>query len=197
MSTSSRFALVIAAGLVLCASITSCGSAVRVFVNPQADLAYYKKIAVLPFSDLSSARDAGPRVTRAFVTEMIMTNRYDLMQPEDFVSTLYRMGVFRQQDGTFDNDKLKQAATQLGVTGILRGAVSEFQVTRVEGGDIPNVAFDAELIDVATGNVVWRSSIAKRGKGRLPLIGSGARSLAKVTQDACREIVAQMKGRAL
>jgi len=186
------------AGLVLlCALATSCGSTVRVFVNPQADLAYYKKIAVLPFNDLGGSRDGAPRVTRAFVTELIMSNRFELLQPEDFTSTLYRMGIFRQQDGTFDADKLKAAATQLGVTGILRGTVSEFQMTRVEGGDIPTVAFDAELIDVATGNVVWRSSITRRGKGRLPLLGGGTRSLAKLTQDACRQLVEQLKGKAI
>jgi len=192
-----RTLAVFALALVLCGATVSCGSSVRVFVNPQADLAYYKKVAVLPFNDLSNAHDAGPRVTRAFVTELIMANRFDLTQPEDFVSTLYRMSVFRQQDGTYDADKLKAAATQLGVTGILRGAVTEYQMSRVDGGDVPSVAFDAELIDVATGNVVWRSQTARRGKGRLPLLGAGTRSLAKLTQDACRQMVEQMKGKAL
>ena len=194
--TTARVSFVGAASLALLL-LASCASSVRVFVNPQADLAFYKKVAVMPFNDMSVSRDAAPRVTRAFVTELIMSNRFDLIQPEDFVSTLYRMGIFRQQDGSYDADKLKAAATQLGVTGILRGAVSEFQMTRADGGDVPSVAFDAELIDAATGNVVWRSSIAKRGKGRLPLIGAGTRSLAKLTQDACRELVGQMKGRAL
>jgi TolB-like protein len=192
-----RQSIVVAACLGLLLALASCASTARVFVNPDADLAFYKKIAVMPFGDISAARDAGPRVTRAFVTELIMSNRFELIQPEDFIATLYRMGINRQQDGTYDAEKLKTAATQLGVTGILRGAVTEYQMSRAEGGDIPVIAFDAELIDVATGKVVWRSTIAKRGKGRIPLVGGNTRSLGKLTQDACRQLVDQMKGKAL
>ncbi len=187
----------VTAGLALCLLAASCGPAIRVYVNPQADLAFYKKIAVLPFNDMATSQMAGARVTRAFVTEMILTNRYEIVQPEDFVSALRRTGIVRQQDGTYDPDKLKDAATQMGVTGILRGAVSEFQMSRSEGGEIPVIAFDAELVDVASGKVVWRSSIAKRGKGRVAVLGGGTRSLGLLTQQACSELVAQMKGKAL
>ena len=181
---------------VLCMLTASCAPAMRVYVNPEADLAFYKKIAVLPFVDLTSGQ-AAPQVTRAFVTELIITNRYDIVQPEDFTSSLHRMGILRQQDGTYDSEKLKSAATQLGLSGIVRGSVSEHQMTHGQGGDIPSVAFDAELVDVATGNIVWRSSITRRGKGRLSIIGNGTRSLARVTQDACTELVARLKAKAL
>ena len=177
--------------------VSSCAPAIRVYVNPEADLAFYKKIAVLPFTDMSTAAMAGPRVTRAFVTELIMTDRFTIVQPEDFTSTLHRMGIFKGQDGTYDADKLQHAATQLGVTGILRGAVTEYQMGRSEGGDIPAVAFDAELLDVGTGNVVWRSSISKRGKGRVPVFGSNTRSLGRLTQQACRELVDQLRKRSI
>ncbi len=90
-----------------------------------------------------------------------------------------------------------RAAAEVGATGLLRGAVSEYSMQRAEGGDIPIIAFDAELMDVATGNVVWRSSIARRGKGRIPIVGGGSRSLGRLTQDACDELVAQLRRGAL
>jgi TolB-like protein len=175
----------------------SCASSSRVYVNPEADLAFYTKIAVLPFADMGTSGMAGPRVTRAFVTELLMTNRYQVVQPEEFVGTLGRMSIYRAPDGTYDPQKLKDAATQMGVTGILRGAVTEYDMTRNSGGDIPILAFDAELIDVNSGNVVWRSSISKRGKGRVPIFGSGSRSLGRLTQEACEELVRRMRGKAL
>jgi hypothetical protein len=70
-------------------------------------------------------------------------------------------------------------------------------MTRSEGGDIPTIGFDAELMDVGSGNVVWRASISKRGKGRLSVFGSGTRSLGRLTQEACAELVARMKKEAL
>jgi curli biogenesis system outer membrane secretion channel CsgG len=185
------------AALALASLSLSCAPAIRVYVNPQADLAFYTKIAVLPFSDISANPMASPRVTRAFVTELIMTNRFQVIQPEEFVGALRRMGVQLEQDGTYDPDKLKDAASRMGVTGVLRGAVTEYEMTRNSGGEIPILAFDAELVDVGTGDVVWRSSISKRGKGRVPVFGSKPRSLGRLTQDACAELVARLRRKAL
>ncbi len=175
----------------------SCAPAIRVYVNPEADPAFYRKIAVMPFADMSSTSMAGARVTRAFVTELIMTDRFEIVQPEDFTSTIHRMGIFKGQDGTYDPEKLKNAAAQLGVTGILRGAVTEYHMGRTDSGDIPVVTFDAELLDVGTGKVVWRSTISKRGKGRVSIVGTGTRSLGLLTQQACRELVAQLTKRSI
>ena len=168
-------------GLAALCLAASCAPAIRVYVNPEADPAFYRKIAVLPFADMSATSMAGARVTRAFVTELILTDRFEIVQPEDFTSTLQRMGIFKAQDGSYDPEKLKNAAAQLGVTGILRGAVTEYETRRGNGGDVPTIAFDAELIDVAAGKVVWRSSISKRGKGRVAIVGTGIRSLGRLT----------------
>lgn len=175
----------------------SCAPSIRMYVNPEADPTFYRKIAVMPFTDMTTTSQAGARVTRAFVTELIMTDRFEIIQPEDFTSALHRSGIFKGQDGTYDPEKLKGAAAQLGVTGILRGAVTEYQTTRSDGGDVPSIAFDAELVDIAAGKVVWRSSIAKRGKGRVAIVGTGIRSIGRLTQEACRELVAQLRKRSI
>lgn len=195
--TTKRVRLAGAAWLAALCLAASCAPAIRVYVNPEADLAFYRKIAVLPFTDLTATPMAGARVTRAFVTELIMTDRFEIVQPEDFTSALRRMGVFPGQDGSYDPEKLKSAAAGMGVTGILRGAVSEYQISRTDGGDVPAVTFDAELTDISNGNVVWRSSIARRGKGRMPVVGTGIRSLGRLTQETCRELVAELRKRAL
>jgi TolB-like protein len=189
---------ILTASLALGVLVTSCASAIRVYVNPEADLAFYQKLAVLPFADMSSSALAGPRVTRAFVTELIMTNRFQLVQPEEFTTALHRAGVYRGQDGNYDAAKLREVATQMGMNGILRGAVTEYQMGRSGGGgEVPVIAFDAELIDAHTGQVVWRSSIAKRGKGRVAIFGSNHRSLGRLTQDACVELVARLRKKAI
>jgi hypothetical protein len=181
----------------LCLLSLSCASGTRLYVNPEADMAYYKKIAVLPFANLSSDNLAAPRVTRAFVTELLMAARFQIVQPEDLVGALQRGGVYPAGDGTYEVAKLKDLAAQAGITGILRGAVSEYQMTRTEAGDTPQVAFDVELLDVATGQVAWRSSIVRRGRGRLPIVGSGSRSLARLTQEACETLVVRLRKGAL
>jgi hypothetical protein len=185
--------LALAAAATLGLLLLSCAPATRIYLNPDADMAFYTKVAVLPFTNLSSEGLAGPRVTRAFITSLIMTDRYQIVQPEEFRAALLKGNVMPEADGTFDLQKLKEVALQLGATGVLRGAVSEYTMQRSENGDIPALAFDAELVDANTGNVVWRSSIAKRGKSRVPVFGSSSRSLGRLTQDACDELVARLR----
>ena len=194
---SGRRSWMLCLGWLLACSLASCAAGTRVYVNPEADLAFYKKIAVLPFGDVSGNSLAGPRVTRAFVTELIMTNRYQIVQPEEFVGALNRMRIYPANGGAYDPAQLKDAATQMGLTGLLRGTVTEYQMSRDSGGEVPVIGFDAELLDVGTGNVVWRSSISKRGKGRISIVGSGSRSLGRLTQDACSELVAGLRKEAL
>jgi len=195
--TGKHFPLAYAAAVALAVLSLSCASGIRVYVNPDADMAFYTKIAVIPFNNLSDDGHAGQRVTRSFITALILTGRYQIVQPEEFRAALTRSGAQPGADGTFDPEKLKEVALQLGATGILRGSVSEYLMQRSESGDVPVIAFDAELMDVNTGNVVWRSSIAKRGKGRIPVFGGGSRSLGRLTQDACDELVARLRKEAI
>jgi hypothetical protein len=186
------------AALALAACTLSCASGPRLYVNPDADMGFYKKVAVFPFTNISGDGMAAQRVTRAFVTELLMTDRFQVVQPEDFVGSLARTGVFPGNDGTYDPDKLKEFAAGQGIQGILRGAVTEYQMTRNESGDVPSLAFDAEMLDVNTGTVVWRASITRRGHSRMPIIGSGgSRSLARLTEEACQELVGRLRKGAL
>jgi curli biogenesis system outer membrane secretion channel CsgG len=184
------------ASLLALASCASSGS--RIYVNPEADMAFYKKVAVLPFTSLSPDQLAGFRVTRAFITELIMTNRYEIVQPEEFRPVLEQAGGLPGSQGTMDPAKLKDAAAKVGATGIIRGAVTEYQMQRSGSSDTPVIAFDVELIDAGTGNVAWRASVAKRGKGRFPVVGGGgARTFGRLTQMACEELVDRLRKEAL
>lgn len=188
-------------GLLLASALLlfSCASsAPRIYVNPDADMNFYKKVAVLPFTSLSPDQLAGPRVTRAFITELIMTNRYEIVQPEEFRPVLEQVGGLPGSQGTMDPAKLRDAAGKVGATGIIRGAVSEYQMQSSGSSSTPVISFDAELIDVGTGNVVWRASISKRGKGRFPVLGGGgARTFGRLTEMACEELVDRLRREAL
>ncbi len=180
-------ALLVAAG---------CASGPRLYVNSQADLTFYKKIAVVPFRNLTNERFAGERVTRAFLTELVMTEHYEIVDQNEFAAVLDKIGGNPGFEGIYDPVKVKDAATQIQVTGVLRGTVTEYTMQRNGTSDIPVVSFDAELIDVATSNVVWRGSVVRRGKGRVPLLGGGERTYGQLVQDATRSLVRQIERKA-
>lgn len=178
------------AALLLLAGVSGCAAPGRFYVNGEADMAFYKKVAVLPFANLTGDHFAGERVTRMFVTELVIAERFQVADPGEIRSVLERTGGLPTYEGTYDPKKLKDAAVEVGANGLIRGAVSEYQMTGSAAGSMrPSVAFDVEMVDVATGNIVWKASISKRGKGRIPVLGGGAATLSRLTEEACRDVV--------
>lgn len=180
--------------LVIAAGVGACAAPARLFVNADADMSYYRRIAVLPFDNLSGDRFAGARVTRAFVTELVISGRYEIVEPEEYRVALAAIGGEANVQGQYDLAKLQDGARRVQATGILRGAVTEYQMIRAGSDQVPAVGFDVELVDVATGQIVWRLSASKKGHGRLPLVGGpNTRTLASVAQEACMEAVARLE----
>jgi TolB-like protein len=181
------------AAMVLLLSTAGCASGPLLYVNSQADLTFYKKIAVIPFRNLTSERFAGERVTRAFLTELVMTEHYQVVDQNEFAAVLDKIGGNPGMEGIYDPAKVKEAATQVQATGILRGSVSDYSYRRSGTTDTPILAFDVELIDVATDNVVWRGSVVRKGKTRLPIFGGGERTHAELIQHATHDLVSQIE----
>lgn len=166
----------------------------RLFVNKKADLSYYQRIAVVPFANLTSDGNAGERVTRAFLTELVIAERFQIVEPGEFHGMLERIGGLPDMQGHVDPKKLAEAATEAKATGIIRGAVTEYSVQRSGNDETPVISFDAEMIDVATQETVWRITVNERGRGRIPILGGAShRSFGMVTQDACRKAVKALK----
>ncbi len=187
----------IVAVLALAGGLAGCAAPARLYVNPQADMSFYKKVVVLPFTNLSQQSFAGERVTRAFVTELVIADRFRVIEPADFWQELAKIGGEPDVEGKYDPDKLKQAASTLEATGIIRGAVTEYSLQRSGQEDVPVVSFDAELVDLATSNVVWRVSVSRKGRGHLAMLGETSRSFGRVTQEACQEAIRTLRGKAL
>lgn len=172
------------------ASASGCAAGPRLFVNHKADLSYYQRIAVVPFANLSGDMNAGERVTRAFLTELVMAERFQIVEPGEFHGMLDRIGGLPDAQGHADPRKLVEAATAAEATGLIRGAVTEYSIQRNGTDEIPVITFDAEMIDVATQQTVWRITVSARGRSRIPILGGASRrSFGMVTQDACRQAV--------
>ena len=178
--------------LFLAAVSAGCASSARFYLNPEADMGFYEKVIVLPFTNLTSDRFAGERVTRMFTTELVILDRFRIVDPGEVKAILDRSGGL-SMDGTYDPQKLKEAATTVGATGIIRGGVTEYQLLRSGSNEKPSIAFDVEMIDIATSTVVWRGSIAKRGKSRVPIVGGGSPTLSRLAEDTCRELVSRLE----
>jgi hypothetical protein len=193
---SARARLLVATGL-LALAVAGCAAPLRVFVNGQADMTLYRKVVMVPFANLSSDPYAGARLTRAFTTELVIADRFQLVDPAQLLGELERIGALPDANGQVDPLKLRDAAAKLEATAVIRGAVTEY-ASRGSGSDLyPVVGFDAEMVDTATGNIVWRVSVTESGKGRMPIVGgAGERTFGRVTEAACQRAVDELRKKA-
>ena len=175
-----------------------CAAGPRLFVNGQADMTLYKRVVVVPFGNLSGDPYAAGRVTRAFTTELLIADRFQLVDPSLLLGELDRVGARPDNAGQFEITRVRDAATTLKATAVIRGTVTEYGTRRSGNDEYPVLSFDCEMVDVQTGTVIWRLSTTRTGKGRLPLVGgSGERTFSRVTEEACRDAVAVLKDKAL
>lgn len=188
------FALVLG----LAVAMSGCAASPRLFVNRQADMTLYKRVVMVPFANLSTDPFAPGRILRDLTTELTIANRFQMVDPSLLLGELERTNITPDATGQIELSKLRDAATRLKATAVIRGSVIEYGMRRDAGEEYPVVAFDAEMVDVQTGIVVWRISIIESGKGRIPVIGGGGeRTFSRVTEKACKRAVDLLRERVL
>ena len=167
-------------------------------MNRDADMTMYRKVAIAPFTNLSGEAFASNRVVRAFTTELIISKRLSVVDPSMYQAELERLNAQMDSQGAIDITKLRESLRQAEATAVIRGAVSEYGMRRNGTEEFPVVSFDAEMVDVQTGIVIWRDLRDRVGKGRLPdRRWRGERTFSRVTEHACCRAVDLLKAKVL
>lgn len=171
----------------------------RTFLNDQADWTFYQQLGVLPFANLTADRFAGEKVQSAFITELFLTNRFQVMEPGEFnaraTAVLKAAGVQPTQE--LPLDQIKTIGEKTGVQGVIEGTVREYTMIKVGQADYPLISLNVRMIDVPTGNVVWMASYSLKGGPKLPIVSVGeTHTLSELTQKICQNLVSDFVGKA-
>lgn len=180
---------------VLCAALTAgCGKSMRVYIHPEADLAFYSKVGVLPFRSLAGDRFAGEKIGIEFTTALLAEGLFDVYDYGVFVNeVLQAIGERTPPDGP-SQEQLKKIAEATGVQGIFYGTVMQYDMVPTSSGTFPTISVEARFIDVETGTVVWMVTMTERGGPKTPIIGIGeTHTLGELAQNMCKEIVNKIK----
>jgi len=176
------------AGMIL----LGCAAGPRIYLNPEADMSFYQKVGVVPFINLTRDRFAGEKMTNTFMTELLITKKFDVVERGEFEHIVRQV---RASAGTspaeeLTSAELKAIGEQAGVNGIIEGVVKEYEMIRIGQGSYPLISFSVKLVDAPTGKVVWKSSYSIRGGPKLPIISVGETyTLGELAQKACRKVV--------
>lgn len=117
-----------------------------------------KKIAVLPFDNISERKDAGRLVADAYITELFNSGRFRVEEPGNIMQ-FYRQERL-QYLGEIDLHELEVLGRRLRLDGVIVGTVVAFDDGR---RGPPLVEISARLLEPSSGSTVWAMEKKRRG----------------------------------
>jgi TolB-like protein len=164
--------------------LSGCVHAVRYNATEEKELKH-KKIAVLPFDNLSGKKEAGRIITEIYVSELFKTRRYTVEEPGNIRQFLVQERI--DTIGKIEIERLKMLGRRLKVDAVLVGTVEEYD----EGQrGTPVVAITARMVEASRGRIVWLSQHKRRGTDYIVAFEFGiVRSATKLAKKVVEEMV--------
>lgn len=192
-----KFSAWLQAGALLALGLTAtgCGSLIesRSFVNPNADFSFYKRVGLLPFNNISSDdRLAGEKMTEMFMTELLIGEGLDVMDPGQFNTVVAQVARTNAPvSGTeLSPAQLTQVAELAKVQGIFMGTIHDYKMVQIGGEQYPLITMTVKFIDAPTGTVAWQNSTTATGGPNLPIVSIGETfTLGAMSQKVCKKVV--------
>jgi TolB-like protein len=132
-------------------------------VSQDVDFSYIKKVAVLPFENLTNERSAGEVVRDVVVSELLAPGLADVVLPGEVASAVDKMGIRAGQ--TLNAEQLKTLGKTLNVQAFILGTVLKFGETRTGSVSVPEVSITLMMADAASGSIIWSVTKTTSGAG--------------------------------
>ena len=169
--------------------LSSCGRTYHV-VHPK-ERVEIKKVAVIPFYNISGRRDAGRIVTDVFVTELVRDGRFEVEEPGNVVQFMF--DEWMQRVGEIDEDRAIVLGKRLGVDAVITGTVEVFE-DGIGPRGVPSVTISARMIGTKEGRVLWVGRNSRKGDDYIVIFDFGrVRSVVTLTQRVIREMLETMQ----
>jgi TolB-like protein len=184
------------AGGALLLALAGCGGP-SAFVNPEADLPFYQKVAIIPFTSLSQDRVAGYRVSDTFFSELLRRGFADVVEPGQFSAAVVKLRGGTPVDNPWSAEELARLSEELGIEGIFLGTVREYEMSRTGRSSFPMLSLEVRLVDAASGKLVWSASTTRRGGPGIPVVswflglfgGGEIHTMGELTTAVCRDFL--------
>ncbi len=174
--------------LILYVSGCSGASAVR-YVNPDANFSYIRKIAILPFNNMSGDKFAGEKIRDTLSIEVMSRQVFDVVEQGEVRKALNAIlpetGAEAGMTVEVDNEMLKLIGEKLGVQAVMLGSVDDYSGGSYGKGGA--VSISLRMLDTSSGIVLWQSKVSVQGQSMWrKLMGFDEVGTAKLTLKAIR-----------
>jgi len=130
-------------------------------MSEDVDFSTIKRVAVLPFENFSSERNAEDMVRQLVITELLASRLVDVTVPGEATAAIEKMGI--KTPATLDAQQIKALGSALKVQAVILGSVNRFGEARTGTVSAPEVSVTLMMAETNAGTVVW--SITKSEGG--------------------------------
>ena len=170
-------------------SLTACAGSKSYsnYHDPSMDFAALKSIAVMPFENLASDRQAAARVRDTLVNHLLATGAIYVVPTGEVARGILRSNIVIPETPSLEDiAKLGPIKADAVITGVVR----EYGQMRSGSTSANVISMSVQMIDVQSKKIVWTASSTKGGismKDRL--LGSGGQPMDDVTEAAINDII--------
>lgn len=169
-----------------------CGGSTIRYVNPTANFSYIKKVAVLPFNNLSDDRFAGERIRNTLTVDLMSRGVFEVVEQGEVTKVL---GVLFREAGVeegravpVDKETLKLIGEKLSIQAVILGSVDEYSSSGYGGGGVVSLAM--RMLDTNSGIVLWQAKTTETSKSILrKLIGIEEVDRSELTRNAVKSVL--------
>lgn len=180
---SQRSALALLLAVAACAS----GSGAR-YQDPAMDFAAVKTVAVMPFQNLARETTAGERVRDVFATMLLATGAMYVVPQGEVQRAISKGGI--QAPTALATEDVVKLGQMLKADAIITGVIREYGEVRSGSASANVVAVSVQMVETATGKVVWSASSTKGGIGLGDrLLGTSGTPMNQVTEAAVDDLL--------
>jgi hypothetical protein len=160
----------------------------RRYLDPNMDFGSVKTVAVLPFQNLSRDNLAGDRVREVFANMLLSTGAVYVLPQGEVMRGVLRTGLANATAPSAD--EAMKLGQNLKVDALITGVVKEYGEVRSGTASANVCSVSTQMIETATGKVVWGASTTKGGIGMGDrLLGGGGSPLNDVTEAAVNDLL--------
>jgi TolB-like protein len=144
--------------------VVGCSGSVIRYINPEANFSYIKKVAILPFNNMSGDRFAAERVRNTLAVDLLSRGVFDVMERGEVskvMGLVFRAAGFEEGRALeVDKETLKLLGEKLGVQAVILGSVDEYPA---RSGRNPIVEISVRMLDTSSGIVLWQAKSTALG----------------------------------
>ena len=162
------------------------------FIHPEFDFGVVERAAIIPFENLSTEQGTASYVTRVFMTELLASGAFDVVEPGEVTRVIGTVGPVRAAEMPLA--QIKRTGADLGVQALIFGSVGESAPLRGSTGQSAHaISIDVRMVDTENGATVWSAVVNTGGPGLFGrLFGTGEQSRSAAVRKAVRKAISTL-----